>query len=83
MAICLPTMIAIRWTEPFCRSRRPWCCGVLFGYFGTSGILPCAVLSQSFPPQLSGMVNMALNLLVFVFVTAFTAQWGIESIIEL
>ena len=32
------------------------------------------VLSQSFPPQLSGMVNIALNLLVFV--TAFTAQWA-------
>jgi sugar phosphate permease len=55
-----------------------WC---LFGFFGTSGILPYAVLSQSFPPQLSGRVNTAVNLLVFV--TAFMAQWGIGSVIEL
>ena len=55
-----------------------WC---LFGFFGTAGILPYAVLSQSFPPQLSGRVNTAVNLLVFV--TAFMAQWGIGSVIEL
>ncbi len=54
---------------------------VLFGFFGTSGILPYAVLSQSFPPHLSGRVNTALNLLVFV--VAFTAQWGIGSVIEI
>jgi hypothetical protein len=53
----------------------------LFGFFGTAGILPYAVLSQSFPPQLSGRVNTAVNLLVFV--TAFMAQWGIGSVIEL
>ncbi len=53
---------------------------VLFGFFGTSGILPYAVLSQSFPAHLSGRVNTALNLLVFV--VAFTAQWGIGSVIE-
>lgn len=53
----------------------------LFGFFGTSGILPYAVLSQSFPPQLSGRVNTAINLLVFV--TAFLAQWGIGAVIEL
>ncbi|MFZ0130936.1 MAG: MFS transporter [Desulfobacterales bacterium] len=53
----------------------------LFGFFGTSGILPYAVLSQSFPPQLSGRVNTAVNLLVFV--TAFIAQWGIGAVIEL
>ena len=54
---------------------------LLFGFFGTSGILPYAVLSQSFPPELSGRVNTALNLLVFVF--AFAAQWGIGSVIEM
>lgn len=54
---------------------------ILFGFFGTSGILPYAVLSQSFPPHLSGRVNTALNLLVFV--AAFSAQWGIGSVIEL
>ena len=55
-----------------------WVC---FGFFGTSGILPYAVLSQSFPSHLSGRVNTALNLLVFV--VAFTAQWGIGSVIEI
>jgi MFS family permease len=40
---------------------------VLFGFFGTSGILPYAVLSQSFPSHLSGRVNTALNLLVFMY----------------
>jgi len=54
---------------------------LLFGFFGTAGILPYAVLSQSFPTYLSGRVNTALNLLVFV--AAFVAQWGIGSIIEL
>ena len=54
---------------------------LLFGFFGTAGILAYAVLSQSFPTHLSGRVNTALNLLVFV--AAFAAQWGIGSIIEL
>jgi predicted MFS family arabinose efflux permease len=54
---------------------------VLFGIFGTTGILPYAVLSQSFPLHLSGRVNTALNLLVFV--AAFAAQWGIGAIINL
>ncbi len=54
---------------------------LLFGFFGTSGILPYAVLSQSFPLHLSGRANTALNLLVFV--AAFSAQWGIGAIIGL
>ena len=54
---------------------------VLFGIFGTTGIVPYAVLSQSFPLHLSGRVNTALNLLVFV--AAFSAQWGIGAIINL
>jgi MFS family permease len=52
---------------------------IFFGFFGTSGILPYAVLSQSFPSHLSGRVNTALNLLVFM--AAFSAQWGIGAII--
>ena len=54
---------------------------ILFGIFGTTGIIPYAVLSQSFPLHLSGRVNTALNLLVFV--VAFSAQWGIGAIINL
>ena len=52
---------------------------MLFGFFGTAGILPYAVLSQSFPLHLSGRVNTALNLLVFMVV--FAGQWGIGAII--
>jgi predicted MFS family arabinose efflux permease len=59
-------------------ARTLW---VLYGIFGTTGIVPYAVLSQSFPLHLSGRVNTALNLLVFV--AAFSAQWGIGAIINL
>lgn len=52
---------------------------LLFGFFGTSCILPYAVLSQSFPRNLSGRSNTSLNL--FVFVAAFAAQWVIGVII--
>ena len=54
---------------------------LLFGFFGTSCILPYAVLSQSFPRHLSGRANTGLNLLVFV--AAFAAQWVIGLIIDL
>jgi predicted MFS family arabinose efflux permease len=59
-------------------ARTLW---VLYGIFGTTGIVPYAVLSQSFPLHLSGRVNTALNLLVFI--AAFSAQWGIGAIINL
>jgi len=52
-----------------------------FGFFGTSCILPYAVLSQHFPPHLAGRANTTLNLLVFF--AAFAAQWGIGAIIGL
>lgn len=52
-----------------------------FGFFGTACILPYAVLSQIFPPQLTGRCNTSLNLLVFV--AAFSAQWLIGAIIGL
>jgi predicted MFS family arabinose efflux permease len=54
---------------------------LLFGFTGTAGILPYAVLSQRFPTHLSGRANTALNLLVFV--AAFAAQWLIGVIIGL
>jgi hypothetical protein len=59
-------------------ARTLW---ILFGFFGTTGIIPYAALSQSFPLHLSGRVNTAINLLVFV--AAFSAQWGIGAIINL
>ena len=60
----------IRWALP------TW---VLFGFFGTSGIIAYAALSQRFPVQLSGRVTTAINLLVFV--AAFVGQWAIGAII--
>jgi hypothetical protein len=53
---------------------------VLFGFFGASGVLTYAILSQSFPSALAGRVNTALNLLVFV--AAFAGQWGMGAIIN-
>ncbi len=44
-----------------------------WGFFGTSGSLAFAILSQSFPMALTGRANTALNLLVFL--TAFVSQW--------
>ena len=54
---------------------------ILFGVFGSTGIIPYAVLSQIFPVHLSGRVSTALNLLVFV--AAFAAQWGVGAIINM
>lgn len=54
---------------------------LLFGFAGTSGILPYAVLSQGFPARLAGRANTGLNLLVFV--VAFAAQWVIGVIVGL
>jgi len=54
---------------------------VLFGFFGASGVLNYAILSQSFPGNLAGRVNTGLN--VMVFVVAFAGQWGIGEIINL
>jgi predicted MFS family arabinose efflux permease len=55
----------------------PW---LAFGFFGTTGIVPYAALSQQFPPALAGRLNTALNVLVFV--AAFAVQWGIGGVIE-
>ncbi len=54
---------------------------ILFGFFGTSGIIQYAALSQHFPRQLSGRVNTAINLLVFI--AAFFLQWAIGAVIDL
>jgi MFS family permease len=54
---------------------------VLFGFAGTTGVIAYAGLSQSFPVELAGRVNTALNLVVFM--AAFAAQWGIGAVIAL
>jgi len=50
------------------------------GFFGTSGVLMYAYLSQSVPKALVGRVNTSLNLCVFV--CAFAGQWGLGMLID-
>lgn len=57
-----------------------WVLWGLFGFAGAASILPFALLSQTFPTQLAGRVNTALNLLVFV--TAFGCQYGVGAVIN-
>ena len=73
MLLLLPFIF--EWTT----AALPAC--MLFGFFGTAGILPYAVLTQSFAPELAGRVYTGLNLLVFL--GAFAAQWGIGALIDL
>ena len=54
---------------------------MLFGFFGTAGILSYAALPQGFPPELAGRVITGLNVLTFA--GAFAAQWGIGVVINL
>ncbi|MBC8337167.1 MAG: MFS transporter [Rhodospirillales bacterium] len=54
---------------------------MLFGFFGTAGILSYAALPRYFPPEMAGRVITGLN--VFTFGGAFAAQWGMGLIINL
>lgn len=54
---------------------------ILFGFFGTSGILSYTALTLAFPKELSGRVTTSINMLVFV--AAFGVQWAIGIIINL
>ena len=54
---------------------------LLFGFFGSSGILSYPLLAQYFPPELAGRVNTCVNLLVFL--GAFAIQWSIGALINL
>lgn len=54
---------------------------ILFGFFGTTGILVYPALSTIFPKSLSGRVTTGLNLIVFL--SAFCLQWAIGAIINL
>jgi predicted MFS family arabinose efflux permease len=72
--MCMQLSVVIGFSS---RALPVW---MLFGFFGTSGILSYAVLSQNFPVHLTGRANTALNLMVFV--VAFMAQWGMGAVIE-
>ena len=54
---------------------------ILFGFFGSTGIIAYAALSQSFPAELSGRVTTGINFIVFI--AAFAGQWAIGAIINL
>lgn len=54
---------------------------IAFGYLGSSGLLPYAILSQHFGPKLTARANTGINFLVFV--AAFAAQYGIGAVIGL
>jgi MFS family permease len=54
---------------------------MLFGFVGTSGVIPYPALAACFPAQLAGRVSTGINVLVFV--AAFLAQWGIGAVIAL
>lgn len=54
---------------------------MLFGFVGTSGVIPYPALAARFPNHLAGRVSTGLNLILFVI--AFAAQWGIGAVIAL
>jgi len=56
-------------------------CWMLFGFFGTTGILAYPALTRGFPPGLAGRVITGLN--VMSFAGAFAVQWGIGAVINL
>jgi len=68
-------LIILHWA---CLTLPLW---ILFGFFGTTGVVNYAILCQSFPGNLAGRVNTGLN--VMVFVVAFGGQWGIGEVINL
>ena len=72
---CVQIALVLQWTD--------WALVIwmLFGFFGTSGILPYAALPQEFRPELAGRVVTGINVLSFF--GAFAAQWGIGAVIDL
>ena len=52
-----------------------------YGFFGGTGILSYAVLTESFAPHLTGRVNTSLNLVLFMMVFAF--QIGVGAVLSL
>ncbi len=54
---------------------------ILFGFFGTAGILSYTSLTLGFPKSMSGRVTTSINMMVFV--GAFIAQWAVGAIINL
>ncbi len=53
---------------------------VLYGFGACAAALPYAILSQHFPPQLTGRVITASN--IFMFIASFAFQWGIGAVLR-
>jgi predicted MFS family arabinose efflux permease len=68
----LLTFAPVSWATPL------W---MLFGFIGTTGVIPYPALAARFPAHLAGRVSTGLNVLVFV--AAFMGQWGIGAVIAL
>ncbi len=73
----IATLLAIV-TEATPHTRLLW---IAFGAFACCGTLLYTVTARTFPLDLAGRANTALN--VVVFVGAFGIQWGIGELIDL
>jgi MFS family permease len=54
---------------------------VLYGFGACAAALPYAILSQHFPPRLTGRVVTASN--IFMFSASFAFQWSIGAVLRL
>ncbi|MFB0923177.1 MAG: MFS transporter [Alphaproteobacteria bacterium] len=68
-------LVLAEWTD------APIFLWLVFGGFGTTGVLAFAVLARTFSNELAGRANTALNLLIFAM--AFILQWGMGEIINI
>jgi hypothetical protein len=53
----------------------------VYGFTAISASLAYAVLTPLFPPEMTGRVNTASNVLMFGF--SFVFQWGIGAVLKL
>lgn len=58
-----------------------WLLWMLYGFALSSGNLSYPLVTAAFPPQYSGRVNTAYNLMTFV--GAFSIQWGFGALVDL
>lgn len=54
---------------------------MLYGFGACAAALPYAILSQHFPPHLTGRVITASN--IFMFLASFTIQWSVGVLLRL
>ena len=59
---------------------NPYLIWFLWGIFGTSASLTFAILSKSYPPEVSGRVTTALNF--FIFMYSFFVQWFFGFLVD-